>query len=494
MTRSDSAGELVVVALGRSATRSGPDSGRITDYPEVERVTHCSVCNFRIADKPPTIQVALAIAMSIPHARSFSPMCGLHLQYISLCYRAALFGSNGGGATVNFRLIDSRWDKVLDEALKVNHASIRIVCPFIKRGVANRLLKYGKPKLVQVITRFSLRDFAAGVSDVSALRLLLENGAQVKGVRNLHAKLYLFGESRAIVTSANLTEAALLTNHELGFVATDAWIIDPCRQYFEKLWSRAGQRLQVAKLADWDRKIAKSAGGMRQGAATDLDDEGTDVGIPSESVILPPWVDRVEQSFVKFFGRGDNRADRSMQILEEVRRSGSHWACTYPKGKRPRMVQDGATMFMGRLVKEPNDTLVYGRAMAIHHEPGRDDATAADLRLRGWKAKWPHYVRVDNSEFVRGNLANGVSLNELMDVLKADSFASTQRHARKGEGNRDPRRAYMRKAAVELSPQGAAWLNERLEGAFAKHGRLPPSALEQLDWPLVRSLTGRSAK
>jgi hypothetical protein len=65
---------------------------------------------------------------------------------------------------------------------------------------------------------------------------------------------------------------------------------------------------------------------------------------------------------VKFFGRGDNRADRSMQILEEVRRSGSHWACTYPKGKRPRMVRDGATMFMGRLVKDPNDILIFGRA------------------------------------------------------------------------------------------------------------------------------------
>jgi PLD-like domain len=395
---------------------------------------------------------------------------------------------------VNFRLIDSGWDRVLDEALAVNHASIRIVCPFIKRGVANRILKYGKPKMVYVVTRFSLRDFAAGVSDVSALRLLLENGAQVKGVRNLHAKLYLFGESRAIVTSANLTQAALSTNHEIGFVATDARIIEPCRQYFEKLWSRAGQRLQVAQLADWDRKIAQSAGGMRQGAVTGLNDEGADLGIPPGSVLLPLWVDGVKQSIVKFFGRADNRADRSRQILEEVRRSGSHWACTYPRGKRPRMVQDGATMFMGRLVKEPNDTLIYGRAMALHYEPGRDDATAADLRLRGWKARWPHYVRVNNSEFVRGNLANGISLNELMDVLKADSFASTQRHAEEGEGNRDPHRAYMRKPAVELSPQGAAWLNERLEWAFAKYGRLPPSVLERLDWPDMRSRKAKSAK
>lgn len=395
---------------------------------------------------------------------------------------------------MKFRLIDSGWDKVLDEALNADRASIRIVCPFIKRSVASRLLKYGKPKVLQVITRFSLRDFAAGVSDISALRLLLEHGAQVKGVRNLHAKLYLFGDNRAIVTSANLTEAALSTNHELGFVATDDRVIDPCRQYFENLWSRAGKRVAVTKLADWDKKIAKSVGGLFLGAASDLEDEGTDVGIPPGASILPLWVDRVEQSFVKFFGRGDNRAERSMQTLEEVKRSGSHWACTYPKGKRPRTVQDGATMFMGRLVKEPNDILIIGRAMAIHHEPGRDDATAADLRLRGWKAQWPHYVRVYNSEFVSGSLANGVSLKELMDVLKADSFASTQRQSRKGEGNTNPRKAYRRQAAVELSAKGAAWVNERLERAFDKHGRITSSVLEKLDWPAARLRKGRSTE
>ena len=31
------------------------------------------------------------------------------------------------------------------------------------------------------------------------------DGAQIRGVRHLHAKLYLLGASRAIVTSANLT-------------------------------------------------------------------------------------------------------------------------------------------------------------------------------------------------------------------------------------------------------------------------------------------------
>lgn len=387
---------------------------------------------------------------------------------------------------MNFRLIDSGWDKELNDALKTNHTRVRIVCPFIKKRGAERFFKHGKPKAIQVITRFNLRDFADGVSDASALRLLLKSGAQIRGVRNLHAKLYLFGESRVIVTSANLTDAALLRNHEFGFVAENAGIVDRCHKYFDDLWARAGQDLRVAKLVDWERRVTKYlAGGAGPAVATGLGDEGADVGIPPGPVALPSWVGDAEQSFVKFFGEGDNRADRSMEIFEEVRRSGSHWACTYPKGKRPRKVQDGAVMFMGRFVREPNDILIYGRAVGMRHKSGHDDATAKDIRVRNWKAKWPHYVRVHDAEFVRGSLANGVSLNELMDVLKEDAFASTQRHARKGVGNTDPRRAYMQQPAVELSPQGMACLNERLERAYAKHGRLARATLEQLDWPAM---------
>ena len=49
--------------------------------------------------------------------------------------------------------------------------------------------------------------------------MLLDAGARVRGIRKLHAKLYLFGASRAVITSANLTKSALDSNHEFGLVA-----------------------------------------------------------------------------------------------------------------------------------------------------------------------------------------------------------------------------------------------------------------------------------
>jgi hypothetical protein len=387
---------------------------------------------------------------------------------------------------MDLRLVDGGWDKELAKALRTDRSKVRIVSPFIKKRAAERLLKYGSPKVFQVITRFNLRDFMEKVSDLAALRLISEAGAQIRGIRNLHAKLYLFGVSRAIVTSANLTEAALTHNHELGFVANGSRIVGECCKYFDDLWGRAGSNLESKRLESWERKIAECvATGARPEVVAGLGDEGVDAGFAIDLIEFCPMFADGEQAFVKFFGESRNRADRSLAVLEEVRRSGCHWACTYPKGKRPRRVDDGAVIFMGRLVREPNDVLIYGRALGKRHVDGRDDASPADLKRRPWKADWPHYVRVDHPEFISGNLSNGVSLNELMDSMGSNAFASTQRNLANGVGNTDPRRAYMQQASVELSGDGLRWLNNRFEVKCENLGKLEPSALTQLDWPSV---------
>lgn len=194
----------------------------------------------------------------------------------------------------------------------------------------------------------------------------------------------------------------------------------------------------------------------------------------------------MEQAFVKFFGNSETREDRSMSVLDEVKRAGCHWACTYPKGKRPRQVQHGAAIFMSQLVQNPSDIMIYGRAIGISHEPGRDDASAEDIQQRSWKEKWPHYIRVHRPEFIGGTLSNCISLNRMMDVLKSDSFASTQRNAAIGTGNTDPRKAYLQQPAMLLSAQATVWIIENLERAYAQYGKIAPAVLQQLDWPEVR--------
>ena len=106
------------------------------------------------------------------------------------------------------RLVEEGWGEELREALRVDPSHPRIICPFIKVDAIEMLLSL-QSSSIQVVTRFNLADSSEGVSDVAALRGLLGANASVRGVRNLHAKLYLFRNSRAIITSANLTVAAL---------------------------------------------------------------------------------------------------------------------------------------------------------------------------------------------------------------------------------------------------------------------------------------------
>ncbi len=386
------------------------------------------------------------------------------------------------------RVVDRGWGVEFVAALALGGGEVLIVSPFIKAGALDVLLA-NAPENIRVITRFSLEDFSQGASDTTALRRLLGAGATVRGVRNLHAKLYVFGTSRAMVTSANLTGAGMGRNHEFGVVAEEDGVVAACQDYFEGLWGRAGPDLTVDKVAGWDAEIAvRHARGGRTAVSDRLEDHGADIGLPStpERGDASVFDDRT-QAFVKFLGLGHDRAELSRTIMEELEGSGCHWALGYPASRRPRSVRDGAVMFISRLVEE-GDIRVFGRGIGLAHVPGRDDATRDDIRRRDWMSDWPAYIRVHDTEFVDGTLANGVSLGKLMDALGHRCFASTVRNAAAGEGNRNPRLAIRRHAAVELSEEGAAWLRRRFEQSLEAHGSVPRTTLRGLDWPVVPAI------
>ena len=379
------------------------------------------------------------------------------------------------------RLVNAGWGRELTEAIRADPSEVRIICPFIKKGALECLLSH-RPSNIQVITRFNLADFAEGVSDIKALRMLLDADASVRGIQNLHAKLYLFGTSRAIITSANLTKAALTQNQEFGMASDDGYVVAACQNYFNELWRRGcSADLSHDMLDCWAEKVTRyRLASERPRRARELGDFGADAGLESPPPVLPDVFADADQAFVKFLGEGHNRVPVCLPTIEEIEAAGCHWAVAYPATRRPRRVEDGAVMFIARLTDEP-DIRIFGRAISMKYHPGRDDASPEDIELRPWKEKWSRYIRVHHAEFVAGTIANGISLNELMCELKSDSFASTQRNAARDTGNTNPRRAYGQQPAVELSSQAIAWLGERLQAAFDEHGRVPQDTLDQID-------------
>ena len=314
---------------------------------------------------------------------------------------------------MTFRPVDTGWASELVDGLREDARELRIVCPFIRARALAPLLAL-QPELIRVITRFKLADFADGVSDLTALRNLIGAGASVRGIRNLHAKLYLLGANRAIVTSANLTEAGLWRNHEFGMFTDDHAAVGACHAYFDDLWGRAGDDLGLDQLEKWTATVTQHlASGARPGRSVRLEDFGADADIDDPPRLETPQLFAdPPQAFVKFLGDSTNRAPACFLTLDEIDRAGCHWALSYPLNKRPRRVEDGAVMFIARLTDEP-DIRVFGRAIGMKHQEGRDDATPADIERRPGIERWPHYIRVHHAEFVAGTMVNGVSLNEL---------------------------------------------------------------------------------
>lgn len=364
----------------------------------------------------------------------------------------------------DFRLISEAWERELVAARRAHPSGLRIVCPFVKKTALQRIVREGTPKTIELITRFDLNCFDQGVSDLDALNAVLEAGGKVRGVRGLHAKLYLFGNASVIATSANVTEAAMRRNHEFGFAAGDPAIVATCGEYFERLWKLAGADLTKATLKEWQKILEARRVANPAKRKNSLPDFGAKVAADSPFVTTTTRAPSfVNQAFVKFSGTGDNKARRDLKIDDVVAESGANWAFTYPSSIHPRQVKDGDVLYLGRLVYGPDDLMIFGKAVGREHRDDVDVASAKEIALRPWKEHWANYVRVHDARFIDGTLDDGVSFRAMMEAMKSDSFASTQRHAAAGKGNTDPTIAYNRKPGMVLTDRSRAWIDERLE-------------------------------
>ena len=76
-----------------------------------------------------------------------------------------------------------------------------------------------------LVTRTDLRDFAVGSSSLDTLCALAKEGVTVCSLSGLHAKMYVFDESAALVTSANATVSGMWRNLECGLGTEDERIV-----------------------------------------------------------------------------------------------------------------------------------------------------------------------------------------------------------------------------------------------------------------------------
>lgn len=103
------------------------------------------------------------------------------------------------------------------------------------------LLLGAKARNIRLLTQYSPLDIVCGATSLPTLSALVDRGVQCRFAPErpkLHAKVYIFGDSTAIVSSANLTRPTLQSNIEVGVGFSGKGVSDLI-DWYERLWKTA---------------------------------------------------------------------------------------------------------------------------------------------------------------------------------------------------------------------------------------------------------------
>lgn len=381
------------------------------------------------------------------------------------------------------KVIHSNWDQELRALVGSSKSQILVINPFLQPETIKRLFaKFRGP--IRVLTRFNLNDFYCGVSSLDALDRLLSRRAEIRGVKRLHAKVFTFDAACALVCSANLTDAALMRNVEFGVITSSASTVKAIKEEFERIWNKAGPSLTKHQIATWRKEVQDARDLTPAPRIKALRDCGATVssgGMVSSAEAVANQetkfnLEDAENFFCKFSAKSEERPKGNLAVRTWIEDCEFVIGGYYPRGKRPRQIQDGDVMFPAVLCKEPHATFIIGRAYAFKHVEGVDEATTAEwnVRYKEWKKEWPYRTRFRDGEYLDGKLSDGIRLSTVMERFKTDAFVTSQIAALE-DPNFKPQKSVRQQAYVRLTYAAAQWVNAELDLIFAKTKVIRPN-------------------
>lgn len=117
-----------------------------------------------------------------------------------------------------------------------------IVAPYIGPSIIEEIINNFRGKRLRVLAKVDAYD-SSGRLNLKSFDLFFKNklniDIQIRLIRNLHAKVLVFDNKKAIITSSNLTLAGLTNNIELGVLITDEnYIREHLLPILEYYWSQ----------------------------------------------------------------------------------------------------------------------------------------------------------------------------------------------------------------------------------------------------------------
>lgn len=114
--------------------------------------------------------------------------------------------------------------------------TIRLCSPFIKSQIVHEIYEAKKKsENCTFMTDIRFKRLYDGATDLSALKMVLDNHDTLINLQRIHAKIYIFDERCLIITSANLTPSGLKRNFEYSITTDDKALVSGAIRDFDAL-------------------------------------------------------------------------------------------------------------------------------------------------------------------------------------------------------------------------------------------------------------------
>lgn len=332
-----------------------------------------------------------------------------------------------------------------------------IVSPFIGKSVASALadqLERSEGLHCTIITRFYREDFIQGVSSLFGLEQLLQSGAEIYALKDLHSKLYIFDTDSVLTGSFNFTFNGFYKNHEFGiFMDNEPAFTTECINYFNGLLSniRATGDWQITQsLIDAEKKDVNTIIANRKGTSTYRNEKtwgahienntasptygsSSTTGFSANNDFLEEMLIRKDNGsstrstntgiWIKFEGNGNDRIPNDVVYLDRKKSLYEHRDRTFFR-RRPSGIKEGDLVFMAVVSRDSrgNDTPIiigYGESGGFKkgNEIGPDDKF-----FKATEGRYKYYIELRNGRYLQTPIENGISLLDLCRDLGVDLY------------------------------------------------------------------------
>ncbi|MFI1770179.1 phospholipase D family protein [Thalassobellus citreus] len=336
------------------------------------------------------------------------------------------------------KLITSNTKDDIMNLIEEVKSSFYLISPFIGINTSKILANIIKEKKIKatIITRFSRNDFFVGASSIEGLRILKEAGFELKAVKKLHTKLYVFDNNAIILGSSNFTDGGLISNIELNILIKDEKsIVNHGITYFDEININIDEEYFITEeMIQEEISFLKSLGKNEKPKFPKSTDFGKEMN-PKRKL------DKIEEllspnksiksnninAWIKFEGYSDHRRTKNNTPLNIALNNEDCYRTHFPK--KPTGYKNGDLIFIARSSWDKNGDktpIIYGygitRKFTRKNVMTKEQQEANEVFKR-----WPYYIYVENFRFINTNLADGISLLDMLRDVGYNSYPGSSK-------------------------------------------------------------------